>query len=666
MLTKKPMLLVLQFVIAGFGYFALNAQEKAALSPRNANYTMDVKLNTDKKVIDGQMELSWKNISQDTLYELQFHMYMNAFKNSESTFMKESGGSFRGVESGMDNLSWGYVDILEMKTKEGKELTDKIQFIQPDDGNPYDQTVIKVPYDTIMPGETIVLDIKFESKLPKIFSRTGFVGDYFFVGQWFPKIGVYEPIGMRGAKRRGWNCHQFHENSEFYADYGLYKVNITLPKDYVVGATGQLVDEKKALSQKTLSFVAEDVIDFAWTASKQYIELTENWEDVKIRLLIQPEHLDQAKRQFVSVKAALDYFKRNLGEYPYPGITVVDPPYSASGAGGMEYPCLITSSSIARVPTGIRFPEMVTIHEFGHQYFMGILASNEFEEAWIDEGMNSYFETRIMDAAFGRNSSFVDFAGIKIGDTEMQRTSYTYSDDRNIAESARFAWQYPHGGYGEMSYSKPATFLNTLHNMIGKECMEEIWKTFYERYKFKHPCTNDFVAIVNEIVPKHHGNKFGQDMNWYFDQVLSGNKICDYKILRIVNAPNGEPQGLFDKDGQKIFGGLKNDSLKNYENKVILKREGEIIMPVEVLIHFENGQEIRKEWDGNSRTTEFKFLSNSKIVWAKIDPENKIQMDVDVANNSMTLEQEKSPIWKYTVKFLFWLQNIIQSVVWFV
>jgi hypothetical protein len=663
MLTKKSISFVLMVFWIGI---SLSAQEKPTLSPRNANYSMDIKLNTEKKTIEGQMELTWKNTSQDTLHELQFHLYLNAFKNSETTFMRESEGSFRGDQSALDKLSWGYIDITEMKIKDSIDITDKIQFIQPDDGNPYDQTVIRVPFDTIMPGKSVTISINFESKLPKIFARTGFVNDYFFVGQWFPKIGVYEPAGMRGAKKGGWNCHQFHSNSEFYADYGVYKVNITLPKDYVVGATGQLVNEKSSLSQKTLSFVAEDVIDFAWTASKRYIEQTDDWENVKIKLLIQPEHKDLAKRHFVAAKAALEYFKNHMGEYPYTNLTIVDPPFTADGAGGMEYPCLITAGSLAKMPNGIRLIEMVTVHEFGHQYFMGLLASNEFEEAWIDEGMNSYFETRIMDAAYGKNTAFVDFAGLKVGDTEMQRTSYIYSDYRNIAESYRYAWKYTHGGYGLMSYSKPATFLNTLHNMLGDKCMDEIWKTFYERYKFKHPCSADFIAIVNEIVPKYHENKFGKDMNWYFDQVLYGNKVCDYKVLSIVNKINEEPQGLFDKDGQKIFGGLKNDSLKKYENKVIVKREGEMVLPVEVLIHFEDGQEILKQWDGTDRTYEFKFMSNSKIAWAKIDPDHNIQMDVDVANNSITLTPEALPVWKYAVKFLFWLQNIIQSVVWFV
>ena len=639
-------------------------------SARNANYDMDVKLDTEKKTINGQMQLTWRNISKDTINELQFHLYLNAFKNTKTTFMKESGGSFRGDIAGKDDLSWGYIDIKDLRLKNGENLTKKIEFIQPDDGNKDDQTVIKVPLPDsigVLPGQSIVVLCKFESKLPKIFARTGFVGNYFFIGQWFPKIGVYEPEGMRYATKGAWNCHQFHANSEFYADFGVYNVNITVPKDYVVGATGQLVNEKLDGNNKTYNYHAEDVVDFAWTASQKYIDLRNEWENVQIRLLLQPEHKDQAERHFVAVKHALKYFKKHLGEYPYPNITIVDPPIYGMGSGGMEYPTLITAGSMAWMPEGLKMTEMVTIHEFGHQYFMGILASNEFEEAWMDEGMNSYFETRIMDEAYGKNTSMLEFAGIRIGDTEMQRTGYVHSDYRNIAESYRYAWEYPHGGYGMCSYNKPATFLNTLHRMVGDECNDEIWKTFYQRWKFKHPCSKDFISVVNEVVTKHHKDKFGKDMNWFFDQVLYDSKVCDYKLYAIYNRKIQKKNGLFDLQGEKVKANeLPEDSTKKYEAKVRIKREGEIIIPIEVLVRFEDGQEIIKTWSGRERSHEFKFYTDAKIVSAQIDPENKIQIDVNLANNSKQYEPNMNPAWKYMVKFLFWMQNIIQSIVWFV
>ena len=656
-MTKHLIILLILFFSV-----QLSAQKKA-LSPRNANYDMEVSLDPETKKVEGKMKLNWINISPDTISELQFHMYLNGFKNTETTFMKESGGRFRGAEAGGNELAWGWVDIKSMKIKGGENLTRKIEFIQPDDGNKSDQTVIRIPLkDSIMPGDTIDILMKFESKLPKIFARTGYAGNYFLVGQWFPKIAVYEPAGMRFAKTGAWNCHQFHAHSEFYADYGVYNVSITVPKDYIVGATGVQIDEKINGESKTVKYRAEDVIDFVWTASQRFIKINDEWEHVKIKLLIQPEHEDLAARHTESAKAALEFFKEHLGPYPYNTLTIVDPPATGAGSAGMEYPTFITAGSFAKMPDGLRFIENVTIHEFGHQYFMGLLASNEFEEAWMDEGMNTYFETRIMDANYGEKTAFLDFAGFRIGDLEMQRNGYVNSKSRKIAESARFAWQYEQGGYGMLSYNKPATFLNTLQRMVGEDVMDEIMETYYKRWSFKHPTATDFIAIVNEIVPKRLGNKYGADMNWYFKQVLYGSDVCDYKIAWVTNRRVSEADGIFD-DGKKPE---STDSSKMYTSKVILNRIGEVIIPVEILVHFNNGKEITKTWDGKARSFELKFKSAAKIEWAKIDPENKILMDVNLLNNSFTLKQDEKPIWKYTVKFLFWLQNIIQSIVWFV
>ncbi len=307
----------------------------------------------------------------------------------------------------------------------------------------------------------------------------------------------------------------------------------------------------------------------------------------------------------------------------------------------------------------------INIHEFGHQYFMGILASNEFEEAWMDEGMNTYFEGRIMDKYYGNKTSIFDFAGFGMGDKEMHRFNYVHNSDRDIAESYRNAWGYGAGGYEIFSYSKPATFLNTLQGLVGNDCMNDIMKTYYNKWKFKHPCSKDFIAVVNEVVAKHHKNKFGNDMNWFFDAVLYGNKVCDYKIDGVYERKVGEVKGIIDDANKEEIQSSDNYG-KEYKSRVLIKREGDVVMPVELLVTFSDGQEIKREWDGKNRYKEFEFYSNTRIVSVEIDPEHKIMIDVNFANNSRVFKVDKKPFWKYTVKFLFWLQNLLQSFVWFV
>jgi len=300
--------------------------------------------------------------------------------------MKESGGQLRGNRIDKnDQRNWGSITILSMQVRGGENLTDKIQFIQPDDLNDKDKTVIRVPLKKVLkPNESITLNINFKAKLPKIFARTGFADDYFLVGQWFPKIGVYEPAGMRYATKGAWNCHQFHADSEFYADFGNYHVSMTVPNNYILAATGNFQHEKiNQDNTKTVNYFANDVHDFAWTVSPKFEVSERQWKHVKIKAVMQPEHAGATERYFQSAIAALEYFDKNLGKYPHTVLTLVDPPLAGSGSSGMEYPTFITcGETIWGMPKGMRLPEVVTIHEFGHQYFQGMLASNEFEESF--------------------------------------------------------------------------------------------------------------------------------------------------------------------------------------------------------------------------------------------------------------------------------------------
>jgi len=355
------------------------------LSPRITQYKIRAELDPASKTVKGEIVLDWRNPSRDTVKDLQFHLYLNAFKNARSTFRAQ------GRAASADQGDFGYVDIDEIRTSRGEDLTGRLKFIQPDE-NPApekltlpeekplapdiygkDQTVVSVPLTTaVLPDSSIRVKIRFTSKLPKLSSRTGYNQDYFFVAQWFPKLGVYEPAGMRYAQKGGWNTHQFHPNSEFYANHSLYQVDITLPEEYVVGSGGKLMKKEVADGKQTLSFRAENIVDFAWTASKAYKVVEDQWKQVNIKLLIQPEHYYQAERHIRAAKYALEYLAAHVGPYPWNHLTIVDPPTYGQGAGGMEYTTMITAGTFYLLPAQIRMAEMVTIHEFGHAYFMGI------------------------------------------------------------------------------------------------------------------------------------------------------------------------------------------------------------------------------------------------------------------------------------------------------
>jgi hypothetical protein len=298
------------------------------LSNRIANYRIRLELDTRQKLIVAQQQLSWLNNTSNPANELRFHLYLNAFKNMQSTFFKDSFWTPERL-SQLPEDEFGSIDIQSMVLNDDADITENIEFIRPDDQNDNDSTVIQVVLPKpVLPGQQIKLSIDFTAKLPRIFARTGTVNDFYLLGQWFPKIGVFE--------NGRWNCHQFFRRSEFYADFGVYEVELTLPRQYEVGATGILENEIIGDSLKTLFFRAEDVHDFAITAWPEYLRDVRKIAGVDVILLYAPEHQGQIYRYFSVIEAGLQYMAEWLMPYPYPQLTLVDPPLYALQAAGME------------------------------------------------------------------------------------------------------------------------------------------------------------------------------------------------------------------------------------------------------------------------------------------------------------------------------------------
>ena len=612
---------------------------KEPLSQRITGYYINAVLDPDEKTVSGQMTAFWVNKTSEKVPDINLHMYMNAFRSDKTTFAREGRGS-HWAYSGTD----GAIDIEYCTDKKGNDLIPLMKFISPDDGNINDSTVLSIVLpEPAAPGDTVTLKMKFITRLPSTIIRTGYSNDFFFVAQWFPKFGVYEPAGMRYREKSGWNCHQFHANSEFYSDHSVYDVQITIPEKYVAGSSGMLINETVADPErktKTLVYRAEDIVDFAWTAWPGYKILTDKWNHVNLTLLLPDGRINQAERQFAAVKNALDFFTRNVGPFPWPHLTFADPPQIGAGAGGMEYTTLFTSQSADRVPDWYYLPEMVTVHEFGHAYFMGILATNESEEPWMDEGINSFFEARIMDHYWGDNSGIVNRPLLKISDKALSRLTYVAADNRQVVTNDMFSWDFPPGTYEMISYNKAATWLYTLMGIVGEETTDEIFREYYKRWAFKHPSARDFINVVNDVVRKMNGTEYGENMNWFFDQTLYGTGICDYSVANIRNMKYTD-----------------SDSL--YSSVAELYRTGEVMLPVEVRIHFSDGDEIIEKWDGKSRYKEFSYTGYRKIDRVNIDPDHKIRMDVNFINNSMALEPNRVPVRSFTNKLIFFMQLII-------
>jgi len=624
------------------------------LSERITGYDINATLDPVTHIVTASMKAWWVNKSEKPVSQAMMHMYLNAFSSNNSTFSVEGDWAPKGDDG------WGWVKITAISDNFGNDLSNSMKFVAPDDGNTSDRTVLQLSLpEPVSPGDTLKLELSFKSKLPSPIERTGFAGDYYFVAQWFPKFGVYETAGMRQRETDGWNCHQFHRHSEFYSNHSVYNVSVTLPSEYVAGSGGMLIDETdNGDGTKKIRWRAEDIVDFAWTAWPGYKMVKRNWRGVEITLLTSEQGLKTADDQFAALMNALEYLSARVGPYPWPHLTFVDPPILGLGAGGMEYTTLFTTLGGGWLPKFYKLPETTTIHEFGHAYFMGILASNEFEEPWLDEGVNSYWEQRMADDFYGDGYGMIRLPFLKLSDTDDGRKSYISSPDRSISTNDLPSWMYPHGTYFMMSYNKTAVWLQTLEGLIRTETMDNVFREYYRRWAFRHPSGRDFIAVVNDVVRNEHGDLFGENMNWYFDQVLYGNGICDYRVAGITNRKIRGYSGISDNDSVKyIHEDGKNDTL--YYSRVGLERIGDVMLPVEILIHFANGDEVLEKWDGKARYRDLEYTGKSRVEWAEIDPHDKIDMDVNRINNSWSGTQKFPASRRMADKFITLIQIMI-------
>lgn len=628
------------------------------LSDRIANYNIDVIIDPTEKTIRANEMVTWTNTSPDTIWELRFYMYINAFKNTESTYLHGLNGSFFGSSIlDRNKEDWGWIEIDTIYDSDGNFLVDSLRYIQPDDGNIKDQTVLQLRLvQPLLPGQTTTIDLHYVAKLPRTFVRVGYSkDDYYLFVQWFPKMGVYEQ-NKEGIW--GWNCHQFMRQTEFYANFGVYEVSMTIPDNWVLGASGCLTGEEQIREGwKKYTYRAEDVIDFAWVLYPHFLDIRDEWNGIEIRLLIPPEHKHFIPRFLKATKSSLAYLDQYVGTYPYPVITVIDPPFHALRSGLMEYPMLITTGSIYVMPESFRSLESLVAHEFTHQYFMGMLASNEKEEPWLDEGLVTYFEDRIIDHTYGAQSSMFNFMGYQSGNRALTRLEYTGMRNPKGGKVARPGWEIEES-YKGFVYSKTATWLHTLEGILGLETMTKIFRSYFQQWRFKHPRGEDFLKVIEEVVTSDHPD-LSEAVLSLNNQVLFESEVCDYAVGSIQNKRKIAPFGLFDTADGRSFSeaSVVEDA---WDSRITLYRLGGIIAPVEVQLVFEDGHSETVFWDGKNRTHILSYERTSPVESVCIDPSHSLYIDLDFNNNSKTTKPKSNPILKYSSKTVFWVQNVLQ------
>lgn len=620
------------------------------LSQRIVHYEIDAKYDAPNHIVDATEVLTYHNVTGQPLDHFPFHLYQNAFQPN-ATFVRDSklmGSRDTGYEK-WEAKYYGSEDIKRIEVVGQGDLTRNLQFIAPDDNNKDDKTVVDLHLAKPVPvGAFVQFKIAFQTMFPETQARSGWKRDFVLGGQWFPKVGVW----WHGA----WNAHQYHNTTEFFADFGVYDVKLTVPQNEVIGASGvEVSDVNNSDGTKTVTYHGDDIHDFAWTASPRFKVKEADYQaqmgPIKLRFLMQPAHWDQVERHERITRETLDRFEKWYGPYPYKTLTVVDPE-PESAAGGMEYPTFITAGTTWWMPEGLHEVEGVVEHEFGHQYWYGMVATNEFEDAWLDEGINSYTEVKVLDSILGKDTSILNLAGATYGEREQQRDFYIGTADRDAMAQNAFAYVNSFS-YAGVTYGKTASVLLTLEGIIGEDTMAKAMHTYFMKYRFTHPTKEDFLKTLEDVS--------GKDLRWYFNQAVYGTQVLDYEVL----SANSYPTNWFEeKKKDKKDGKDAKDKDTVYQSYVTVHRKGDFIMPIEVEVKFDNNEKVREHWDGQSRWTRFSYQKKAKVVSVEIDPDHTIHIDRDNFNNSLVVEPNPKPTHKLSTSWLFLTQCASQAMAW--
>ncbi len=583
-------------------------------------YRIEVVLDTTGHALSGSERLVYRNNSPDSLREIWFHLYPNAYRDRNSVWAKELEKTKRFKFSWSARRDRGYIDIRSFAI----------------DGRParYDVTDTRLQAwldEPLGPGDSLVADFEFFVKVPKIFSwgRLGRSGRHYEIVQWYPKVCVYD--------QTGWHAEDYHTVGEFYGEFGSFDVEITLPQEFVAGATGTLIEPGEEIARldryavtgpaldslkrgdrvarsslesggfKTLRFVAENVHDFAWAADPRFQLIRDTVENVSIDVLYFRN--DKEWRHAADyARDAVRHYTKWYGAYPYEHLTVV----RGLSASGMEYPNLVVIPSRGSALT--RGLEHVIMHEVGHQWFYGVLGSNEMDDAWLDEGINTFAEIRYLEEKYGREDNYFKSRFLPPFDMRTYHQALYYiavsnDDERPIlTKASEFADEPGLVSYATAAYSKPGLVVDMLRQQIGEEVFDRALRRYYAEYKFRHPSTADFIAVVQ--------NESGQELTPFFDAWLKSTDICDYAVKRVRRAGN--------------------------RTLVTVERKGKIVMPVEIMVEDGRGLSMVKEIAGDSAETTVPFtLAKARRV--VLDPDEKL-LEPDRWNNFYPRKVRLSPV----------------------
>jgi hypothetical protein len=550
---RTPLLSLLVF--AAMILPSLNATASGTPRPyfqQEVNYTIAVALDDVSHMLRGFESFEYINRSPDTLTFICMHLWPNAYKNRSTALARQLARDGRYVLFMNLRDDKGFIDSLDFRVN-------GVQVSWAADPEHIDIARIDLP-EPLLPGGRITVSTPFRVKIPSgSISRLGHIGQSYQITQWYPKPAVYD--------RDGWHPMPYLTQGEFYSEFGSFDVEITLPANYVVGATGELqtdtehafLDSLAALEThrpdiplsgefpasapglKTIRYTQDRIHDFGWFADKRWMvlkgEVTTPHSGQKVTTwsMFTPGEMDLWKRAPEYLHDAVYYYSLWIGDYPYSQVTAVDGTISAGG--GMEYPMVTVIGNSGSA----RSLETVIMHEVGHNWFYGILGSNERINAWMDEGLNSFFEERYMETKYP-SATLADAigagkAGDRLGLSDFSQRylpdlMYRFNASRGLDQPLQcHSDEFTSLNYGAMVYKKTALLFNYLRAWMGTEQFDRCMQAYYGEWQFKHPSPED-LRLSFELCS-------GQDLEWFFGDLIRTNRKIDFAIRSCRRLPDG-------------------------------------------------------------------------------------------------------------------------------
>jgi hypothetical protein len=634
-------------ITIAFIYFFSTAQN--AYWQQQVDYKIEVALNDSLHELDGFVTIQYKNNSPENLNCIYFHLWPNAYKNQTSALAKQM------LENGKTKFWYskpyqrGYMDSLNFKVN-----AEACQWKYDSSTTEICKLILNQPLPS---GESIKISTPFHVKLPETFSRLGHIGQSYQITQWYPKPAVFD--------KYGWHPMPYLDQGEFYSEFGSYDVSITLPENYVVGATGDLQDAseinrmnelaaatekvttfsndgdlsfpKSSVQLKTIHFKQNNIHDFGWFADKRYhvlkgeVELPYSKRKVTTWSLFTNNQAKYWSKAPEYLHDAIYYYSSWIGEYPYAQVTAVDGTISAGS--GMEYPNVTV---IGEERNAFSLDDVIT-HEVGHNWFYGMLGTNERDHAWMDEGINSYYENRYLRTKYPNRkvaeslpegvAKFLDVNQYKhkyLMDLGYQVMARENMDEPVEQTSSRFT----DINYGIIVYGKTMLIFDYLEAYLGTLKFDTVMKKYFTQWQYKHP--------QPENIRKVFEDETGKDLSWFFDDLIKTKKKIDYKIVKATR----------EKCAKSFTGNCLEVQLRNtgdvYSPVLISEMKNDSVLQTHVL-------------EGFKRDTTFNLygIETNRI---QIDPLFQIP-EINRKNNTYKLNKIAHRFEKFRLQFIGSIEN---------